>query len=145
VAGGEPAGEAVVEPVAVVVQPDELVGDPRCRLVEGDFFALVASGLPFGPGAPRTHDAILLDIDHTPTHVLHPSHAAFYGPDGLRRITERLRPGGVFALWSDRPDDDFLATARIVFASCDEHEIRFPNHHTGGEGVNTVYVARTAA
>jgi spermidine synthase len=120
---------------------DELVGDPRCRLVEGDFFALVAGGLPFGSGEPRAHDAILLDIDHTPTHVLHPSHAAFYTADGLRRLTERLRPGGVFALWSDRPDHDFLATARTVFASCDAHEIRFPNHHTGGEGVNTVYVA----
>lgn len=123
---------------------DELVDDPRCWLVEGDFFALVADGLPFG-SAPRSHDAILLDIDHTPTHVLHPSHAAFYAADGLGRLTERLRPGGVFALWSDRPDDDFLATARTVFASCDEHEIRFPNHHTGGDGVNTVYVARTAA
>ncbi len=123
----------------------ELVDDPRCRLVEGDFFALVADAAAFGPGLPDQHDAILLDIDHTPTHVLHPSHAAFYDVQGLARLARRLRPGGVFGLWSDRPDDEFLAAAREVFDECDAHEVRFPNHHTGGEGVNTVYVARTAA
>ena len=123
----------------------ELVDDPRCELVHGDFFALVASGDPFAPDGPPRHHAIVVDIDHTPTHVLHPSHAGFYRPDGLARIAERLHPGGVFGLWSDRPDDDFLATARSVFARCDAHEVRFPNHHTGGEGANTVYIARTAA
>jgi spermidine synthase len=123
----------------------ELVDDPRCELVHGDFFALVASGEPFTPDGPPRHHAIVVDIDHTPTHVLHPSHAAFYRRDGLARIAQRLHPGGVFGLWSDRPDDDFLATARSVFARCDAHEVRFPNHHTGGEGANTVYIARTAA
>ncbi len=119
----------------------ELVDDDRCHLVEGDFFAIVAGGHQFRAGGPERYDAILLDVDHTPTHVLHPSHAAFYSPSGLRRVTERLRPGGVFALWSDRPDGDFLAAATSVFGHCEEHEVRFPNHHTGGEGVNTVYVA----
>lgn len=122
-----------------------LVDDERCRLVEGDFFGIVAEGSAFGPSGLDRYDAILLDIDHTPSHVLHPSHAAFYTAEGLGRLADRLRPGGVFGLWSDRPDDDFLATARSVFASCIPHEVRFPNHHTGGEGSNTVYVARTSA
>ncbi len=120
---------------------DALIDDDRCSLVPGDFFAIVAGGLPFGPRGLERYDAILLDIDHTPTHVLHPSHAGFYTREGLGRLASRLRPGGVFGLWSDRPDDDFLATARSVFADCVAHEVRFPNHHTGGEGVNTVYVA----
>lgn len=124
---------------------DELVDDERCRLVHGDFFALVAAGTPFTSDGPRRHHAILLDIDHTPTHVLHPDHAGFYRPDGLSRIVERLHPGGVFGLWSDRPDDHFLDAARSVFASCEAHEVRFPNHHTGGEGANTIYVARTSS
>lgn len=145
---------AVVEALPAVIGWQErrilpeaaaLVDDDRCRLVAGDFFAVVAQGEPFAPDGPVRHDAVLLDIDHTPTHVLHPSHAAFYTADGLRRLASRLHPGGVFGLWSDRPDDDFLATARSVFATCDAHEVRFPNHHTGGEGVNTVYVARTHA
>lgn len=66
-------------------------------------------------------------------------------PSGECRVGERIRPGGVFALWSDQPDDTFLATARAVFASCDAHEVRFPNHHTGGEATNTIYLARTAS
>lgn len=120
---------------------DALVDDDRCHLVEGDFFAIVAGDRPFRADGPDRYDAILLDVDHTPTHVLHPSHAAFYTPSGLARLADRIEDGGVFALWSDRPDDDFLRAARSVFSSCEPHEVRFPNHHTGGEGANTVYVA----
>ena len=119
-----------------------LVDDPRCELVHGDFFAMVAGGLPFGQDAPDRVHAVLLDVDHTPRHVLHPSHAAFYRPDGLRRLAARLLPGGVFALWSDDPpDDDFLAAVAEVFATCTAHEVSFPNPHTGGQAANTVYVA----
>lgn len=121
----------------------ELVGDHRCDLVLGDFFAVAEGDAPVGDGGLTAYDAILLDIDHTPTHVLHPDHARFYTADGLARLTGRLRPGGVFALWSDTPDDNFLAVARAVFADCQAHEVRFPNHHTGGEAANTVYVATT--
>lgn len=122
----------------------ELVTDPRCHLVHGDFFALLDSNSPFGPDALDRYHAILVDIDHTPTHVLHPSHADFYTEAGLGHLGERLHPGGVLGLWSDVPDDDFLTTARAVFATCEAHEVRFPNHHTGGEAANTVYIARTS-
>jgi spermidine synthase len=119
----------------------DLVDDPRCSLVAGDFFALVA-GDGFSLPVPGPVDAILLDIDHTPDHVLHPSHAAFYAVDGLRRLGPLLAPGGVFALWSDDPPEDrFLARARQAFERCDAHVVTFPNHHTGRDAANTVYVA----
>ena len=52
-----------------------LAADPRVRLLEGDFFAL-AAGDGFDPAAPgRRYDAVLLDVDHSPKHVLHQSHA----------------------------------------------------------------------
>ena len=90
--------------------------DPRCQLVEGDFFAMVAS-TGFGRSVPAFVDAILLDIDHTPRHVLHPSHADFYTAEGLRRLASMLRLGGVFALWSDEPpDEDFMAVLSSVFS-----------------------------
>ena len=121
-----------------------LTSDPRCRLVEGDFFAMVATGSSFGPGTAGRHDAILVDIDHTPRKVLHPSHATFYGPEGQRRLADRLKPGGVFALWSDDPpDEDFLAVLDEVFASCESHVVAFPNPLTRGEASSTVYVATT--
>src|SRR5690606_18381530 len=70
---------------------EALTGDPRCRLQQGDFFALVA-GDGFGPETPAPCDAVLLDVDHTPRNVLHPSHAPFYEADGLARLADLLRP-----------------------------------------------------
>lgn len=119
-----------------------LVDDPRCHLVQADFFATVATGGPFGPAAPDRVHAVLLDVDHTPHHLLHPSHAPFYTAEGLGRLAERLHPGGVFGLWSDDPPDDgFVAVAEEVFARCTPHVVTFPNHHTGRDAANTVYVA----
>jgi spermidine synthase len=121
-----------------------LTSDPRCTLVHGDFFAIVAAGSSFGPGAPDRLDAILVDIDHTPRHVLHPSHASFYEPEGQRRLADRLDPRGVYALWSDDPPDEgYRSIAEQVFGSCDAHVVTFPNPLTGGEAANTVYVARS--
>lgn len=123
----------------------DLVTDDRCHLVHGDFFAMAASGAPFGPEAPNRFDAILVDIDHTPTHLLHPSHAPFYEADGLGRLADRLQPGGVFGLWSDgSPDQRFLAVAESVFATCEAHTVTFPNFSTGGESSSTVVIACAA-
>lgn len=124
-----------------------LVSDTRCRLVQGDFFALVGAGGGLDPQAPgRRFDAILLDIDHAPDHVLHPRHAAFYRPAGLRALARRLRPGGVFALWSNEPPaEDFTAVLAETFAVAEARVVEFANPLQGGRAANTVYVARTAA
>ncbi|MGA8992926.1 MAG: spermidine synthase [Nocardioidaceae bacterium] len=119
-----------------------LTGDPRCRLVVGDFFAAVAAGAPL-PEMPEV-DVVLLDIDHSPRHRLHPSHAAFYQPAGLQAMRARLRAGGVFALWSDDPPDAaFLVVLREVFEEASASVVEFANHLTGGVSANTVYVATT--
>lgn len=121
----------------------ELTGDPRTRLVTGDFFARVRDGDPLDGDVRRQFHAVLVDIDHSPRHVLHSSHAAFYTADGLRQLRERLRPGGVFALWSDDPpDDEFLDMLGTVLEAPQAHVVTFPNHLTGGTSANTVYVAR---
>jgi spermidine synthase len=95
-----------------------LTGDPRCRFVQGDFFALAASAAGFDPAAAaRRFDAVLVDIDHSPDCLLAPQNAAFYGEEGLSRLGGHLRPGGIFALWSnDRPDDAFTARLGGIFA-----------------------------
>ncbi len=138
----------VVEAVAAVIDwhvrdllPDTrgLTSDPRCDLVHGDFFALVASG-----STPRpAYDVVLLDVDHSPQNLLDPSHGAFYTPDGLARLTAVLAPGGVFGLWSDDPPDpDFEAALDAVFAHRTTHVVPFANPITGGESASTVYVAQ---
>ena len=95
-----------------------------------------------GPGAPDLYHAVLVDIDHSPRHLLHPSHASFYRVEGLRSLAARIYPGGVFALWSDgAPDHEFLTILEDAFVSCDAHVVSFPNFYTGGESASTVYVA----
>lgn len=123
-----------------------LVDDPRCRLVQGDFFALVMdpeNGLDDrSPG--RRFDAVLVDIDHSPRHWLDEGGRTFYEAAGLGNVARHLRPGGVFALWSnDPPDADFEQALDGVFTARRSHVIRFENPYTGGESASTVYVART--
>lgn len=121
-----------------------LTWDPRADIVHGDFFARVASpGIdPRAPG--RRFHAILVDIDHSPRHVLHPSHAGMYTPGGLHRLATHLHPGGAFALWSnDPPDERFEASLREVFATWVAHPVRFHNPLQNRSAANTVYVART--
>jgi len=121
---------------------EQVAGDPRCRLTHGDFFALVAAGGPFGDDAPERFDAVLVDIDHTPRHLLSADHAGFYSAEGLDQARRLLRPGGVFSLWSDDPPDDaFVDVLASVFAEVEPHVVSFPNHYTGGESACTVYVA----
>ena len=137
----------VVEAIAPVLDwhrrdllPDTagLASDPRCQLLHDDFFALVAERR-----SPRAYDVVLVDIDHTPSHVLNPTHSAFYSPEGLTRLSSVLRPDGVFALWSDDPPDPaFLAVLEVVFETTDSHVVSFPNPHTGGVSACSVYVAR---
>jgi spermidine synthase len=119
-----------------------LAADPRVRLLEGDFFALGAT-TGFDPEQPgRRFDAVLLDVDHSPRHVLHPSHAAFYTADGLRAVRRLLLDDGVFGLWSDDPPDDaFVSVVREVFADVTAQVVDFANPLTGGTSANTVYVA----
>ncbi len=122
----------------------ELTADPRCHLVHGDFFELVATGMRIGPDDPAQFDAVLVDIDHSPRHLLDPGHAGFYEPAGVRRLIEHLRPGGVFALWSNDPvDDGFLGVLAGEFAAADAHVVTFPNFYSGHDASSTIYVATT--
>jgi spermidine synthase len=124
-----------------------LTADARCRLVHGDFFALTAGPDGYDPDVPaRRFDAVLLDVDHSPRHLLHPRHAEFYTVDGMRRLAGRLNPGGVFALWSnDPPDDAFTAVLGEVFTDPRAEVVSFANPLQRRTSTNTVYVARNTA
>ena len=124
----------------------DLTGDTRCRFVHGDFFALAASGAGFDPAKPeRLFDAILLDIDHSPNALLDERGTSFYRPEGLRQVARHLRPGGVFALWSnDRPDRAFTERLAGVFAEARAEPVTFDNPLQDRPFTQTVYVAKTA-
>ncbi|NCF80946.1 MAG: spermidine synthase [Proteobacteria bacterium] len=140
----------VMEPVidwhrrGLVALGKELTSDPRCTLVHADFFDLAgASGRGFYPTDPtRLVHAVLLDIDHSPSHWLNPENSAFYTAPALHNLADKLHPGGIFGLWSnDPPDDKFTRLLETVFQSAQSHIVTFPNPYTGGESSSTVYLA----
>jgi spermidine synthase len=120
----------------------QLTGDPRCRLVNGDFFAMSHSTEGFDSRVPgRRFDAVLVDIDHSPRNLLHPRHAALYESEGLARLALHLNPGGVFALWSnDPPDDAFERVLAGSFATSAAHVVTFDNWRGHHDASNTVYI-----
>ena len=119
--------------------------DPRCTFLEGDFFAWVNSRDDAAQAADQPFHAILLDIDHSPRHTLHPDHAAFYSQEGLRRLAARLHPRGIFGLWSnDPPDESFRELLASVFAAAEAHVVEFDNPLQDRKATNTVYLARAA-
>lgn len=124
----------------------ELTGNPRCRLIQGDFFDLADSEEGFDPEQPRRQfHSILLDIDHSPRHHLNQRNRAFYEPAGLKRLAAHLHPGGVFALWSnDPPDAPFLQNLESVFAQAVAHVVEFPNPLLDRVSASTVYRCRKA-
>ncbi len=128
---------------AILPMGTALVDDPRCRIVEGDFFAMSEGEGGFDPSAPRRRfDAILVDIDHSPEAWLDGRSGHFYQPEGLRQLASHLKPGGVFGLWSnDSPDAAFVARLQGMFARAWVEEIRFRNPYQDGEAVQTVYLA----
>jgi spermidine synthase len=123
----------------------ELTRDGRCRFVHGDFFALAGADAGFDPDAPaRRFDAVLVDIDHAPDHLLDPQNAAFYQPAGLRALAAKLRAGGVLGLWSNAlPDDAFTARLRDCFAQARAGPVTFHNPLQDRPFTQTVYLART--
>jgi spermidine synthase len=123
-----------------------LTSDSRCRFVLGDFFAMVGASSGLDPETPgRRFHAIIVDIDHSPRHLLHPSHAGFYEPAGVRRLVDHLYPGGIFALWSnDPPDEGFKAVLAEAFADVEAEVVSFHNPLQEREAANTVYIAKKA-
>ncbi len=120
--------------------------DTRCRFVNADFFALSQDvSKSFDPESPaKKHDAILLDIDHTPANVLHQTNTRFYTEEGLTELARHLNPGGVFGLWADGfPVDSFTNILGRVFKSVAAHTITFDNPLTGGKSEGAVYVAQS--
>ncbi len=114
-----------------------LTGDPRCTLVNADFYDWLSES------NDRFH-AILVDIDHSPDNLLSDAHRSFYEPDGLDRVREKLHPGGVFALWSgDLPSESFIAKLESTFAAVSDHPVNFRNPLLDIDDTNTIYIAQS--
>lgn len=80
----------------VTEQLGRLAHDDRVTLHHGD----IAEWLP---RRDDDFDAILLDVDNGPGFLIHDHNARVYAADWLAAASERLRPDGVLAIWSEAP------------------------------------------
>jgi spermidine synthase len=122
-----------------------LNADGRCRYVPGSFFDLAAAPeRGFDPEQPgRRFDAILLDIDHSPTEYLNAANESFYTRPKLHAMATQLKSGGVFAMWSQNlPDAQFVELLESVFDKVHSHIVTFYNPFQNNESTNTVYVCK---
>ncbi len=120
---------------------DVLASNARSQLVHADFFAVAIEDKAGFLDDKPVH-ALLLDIDHSPSHWLNEHNRSFYTPEALAKVADKIVSGGVFALWSnDWPDDDFVAMLDQVFDKTQAHVVRFDNPYSGGESINSVYVS----
>lgn len=124
-----------------------LSADPRCTIHLADFFALARSDKGFDPAKPgRQHDAILIDIDHSPDWLLHEQSRDFYSQDGLASLAQHLKPGGIMGLWSDATTyPAFTAHLGQVFDEAWATPVTFDHPVQGTTFTQTVYLARKAA
>ena len=67
--------------------------DGRVHVINADVVAWLARRQ--GP-----YDVICLDVDNGPEWTVWDANQALYGDEGLRRVRDSLRPGGVVAVWS---------------------------------------------
>lgn len=142
----------VVDAIETVIgwHKDELVplgkilnADERNRYIFGSFFDLATDpSTGFDPNSHgRTFDAILLDIDHSPTEYLNATNASFYTTENLALMAQQLKPNGVFAMWSQNlPEENFVALLNTVFSQVESHVVSFFNPFQNRESTNSVYV-----
>lgn len=124
----------------LVPEGQALTQDARCELELGDFFAFARGE---GPLAAQPCDVILLDIDHSPAALLSAAHGGFYTREGLRQVAGRLRPEGVFAMWSDdKPEPAFQAALSSAFVSTRAEVVEFDNPLQDRKATCTIYIAQ---
>ena len=126
---------------------EAVAGDARCRLHEGDFFAL--SGIAGGyeeDRSPRTYDAVLVDIDHSTRHLIDAGSASFYQAPALAQLARQLKPGGVFALWSsDAEDAEFVEAMNASFVDVRAERVEFEHPGRPDPVFNIIYLGRRSS
>jgi spermidine synthase len=108
----------------------EAMADPRVEVVTADIVDWLRD-------TQRQVDAICLDIDNGPEWTVTDGNGFLYSADGLTLLCDRLRPGGVLAVWSASASPAFAERLRVVFRDVHEHEVPVPR----GEP-DVVYLAR---
>lgn len=89
-----------------------------------------------------TYDAILLDVDNGPNGLTRPENDRLYSSYGLSSAFAALKPGGILAVWSARPDGKF--TRRLVEAGFEVIQLSPRARGAHGGERHTIWHARKA-
>lgn len=89
------------------------IDDPRVRLVMGSVVDRIAE-------SDGAYDVILLDVDNGPIALVHTTNDRLYDEAGVRACMRALRPGGVLAVWSAFPNEEYLQLLRDCGLDADE-------------------------
>ncbi|MEV5506055.1 spermidine synthase [Streptomyces orinoci] len=93
------------------------LADPRTEIVQADLVAYVQQG-------GCSFDALCLDIDNGPGWTVTEDNGGLYSPAGLAACRKLLTPGGVLAVWSAQPSEEFDEALRNAgFAEVTTEEI----------------------
>jgi spermidine synthase len=102
------------------------LADPRVRIHVGDVGELIRAG-------KAAYDAILLDVDNGPAGMTRKANDGLYDAKGLRAAFAALRPGGVMAVWSSKPDATFTARLRKTGFAVVENPVRAKGPQGGAQ------------
>lgn len=103
--------------------------DPRVTIHEGDVAEVIAAG------SADPYDAILLDVDNGPGGLNREANDAIYTAAGLAAARAALRPGGVLAVWSVKPDAAFVQRLRRSGFKVDERRVRAGDNGRGARHI----------
>jgi spermidine synthase len=104
----------------------ESLTDARVRIRETDVGDLIRA-------ARSEYDAILLDVDNGPEGMTRAANDRLYDLDGLAAAYMALRPGGVLAVWSSRPDPKFTQRLRKTGFDVVENPVRAKGPQGGAQ------------
>jgi spermidine synthase len=90
-----------------------IVTDPRVAIRAGDVRDVVTAQ------QSASLDAILLDVDNGPGFLVYAANAEVYTSGFLGRCVERLRPGGLLAVWSSTRSVPLEHALSDVTGSCE--------------------------
>jgi spermidine synthase len=108
------------------------LADSRVRILEADVGLLIRS-------ERSAYDAILLDVDNGPKALTRKANDRLYDSSGLNAAKAALRPGGILAVWSAGPDEDF--PRRLHDNGFTVEEIRARPHGTRGGARHVIWIA----
>ncbi len=100
------------------------LSDPRLTVEQADVVDIIKAKAPL-------YDAILLDVDNGPEGLTRAANDRLYELGGLQTTFRALRPGGILAVWSSRPDDGFTRRLRRAGFSVDEIAVRASDTRKG--------------